>query len=125
MEKSIWTLFWDVHSGGHSKEPWEQIYIEAPEEEAISVFYSRFGHNPERVTCTCCGGDYSIQEGELDQISGYHRNCEWSGEEKKYVETESSIPLETLLKGDNVIRKEDIKPEERSIDVPQEGYVWV
>jgi hypothetical protein len=76
----MWTLFWDMHSGGGSKEQWENIYIEAPKEEAKIIFYNRFGHNPERVTCTCCGDDYSISEEKtLEQVSGYHRNCRYYG----------------------------------------------
>lgn len=72
-----WTHFWDMHSGGGQKEKWGHIFIEAPEDEAKIIFYNRFGHNPERVTCTCCGDDYSISEGEdLLQITGYHRNCQ-------------------------------------------------
>ena len=31
----MWTLFWDMHSGGGSKEKWTMIYIEAPEDELI------------------------------------------------------------------------------------------
>jgi hypothetical protein len=71
-----WTEFWDMHSGGGQKTDWDRIYIEAPEAEARLIFYNRFGHSPERVTCTCCGEDYSISEGlTLEQVSGYHRNC--------------------------------------------------
>lgn len=59
----MWTHFWDMHSGGSVKEaPYAHIYIEAPEAEAKVIFYNRFGHNAERVTCTCCGEDYSIME---------------------------------------------------------------
>ncbi len=75
-KKTKWTLFWDMHSGGGSKEKQDKIYIEAPIEEAKIIFYNRFGHNPERVTCTCCGGDYSIsEEDSLEEASGFHRNC--------------------------------------------------
>lgn len=72
-----YTRFMDMHSGGGLKEePYDKIFIEAPEEEAKVVFYNRFGHNPERVTCTCCGEDYSMTEGEsLAELSAYDRNC--------------------------------------------------
>lgn len=72
-----WTLFWDMHSGGGTKEPpYQKIYIEAPIEEAKVVFYNRFGHNPDRVTCTCCGEDYSIdEEPTLAKASGFHRGA--------------------------------------------------
>jgi len=72
----MWTLFWDMYSGGDQKEPWAFIYIEASEEEAKVIFYNRFGHSAERVTCTCCGVDYSTDSHKsLPQLSGYHRNC--------------------------------------------------
>ena len=131
-----WTLFWDMHSGGGSKEEWSQIYIEAPEEEAKVIFYNRFGHNPERVTCTCCGDDYSISEDKsLRQLSGYHRNCAYNEEKRKYIEKPDRrynrdaklISLAEYEKQDHVlvIRANEIKPEEREGDVPQQGYVWV
>jgi len=72
----MWTRFMDMHSGGSAKERWSYIYIEAPEDEARLIFYNRFGHNPERVTCTCCGNDYSISsDGSLKQLTGYDRGC--------------------------------------------------
>jgi hypothetical protein len=71
-----WTQFHDMHSGGGQKLDWHHIHIEAPEEEAKRIFFARFGHNPERVTCTCCGEDYSITEGaSLAQLTGYERGC--------------------------------------------------
>ena len=79
MKNNKWTIFWDMHSGGGTKEePYDEIYIETPEDEAKIIFYNRFGHNPERVSCTCCGDDYSIDESEsLEQASGYHRRCKY------------------------------------------------
>mgnify|MGYP001590500138 CR=1 FL=1 len=102
----MWTLFWDMHSGGDQKEKWSHIYIEAPQDEAESVFYRRFGHNPNRVTCTCCGPDYSIKEEEsLEQLSGFSRNCihivkrdsskdKLYGEilDQRYIESNEEIP---------------------------------
>ncbi len=66
-----------MHSGGDTKEPpYERIYIEAPEKEAEIIFYNRFGHAPHRVSCTCCGADYSLTESPtLEQASSYERNC--------------------------------------------------
>jgi len=84
------TRFMDMHSGGGCKEPpYNKIYIEAPEQEAMVIFQNRFGHNPNRVTCTCCGEDYSIDESKsFAQASGYDRNChsEQNGKEWSYVE---------------------------------------
>lgn len=130
-EESKWTLFWDMHSGGGTKEkPYEKIYIEAPEEEAKVIFYNRFGHNPERVSCTCCGEDYSISESDtLEQASGYHRNCAWDKDAKGYIEkpnkyNDTFLTVEDYSKQEDVliIPKSEIKDSERIGDVPSEGY---
>ena len=74
---SVWTRFMDMSSGGHEKEPFKFIYIEAGEEEAKCIFTDHFEHDPENVTCACCGPDYAISESVgLDQASGYERGCE-------------------------------------------------
>lgn len=75
----MWTNFMDMHSGGGLKEkPYDMIYIEAPEEEAMVIFNNRFGHNPNRVSCTCCGDDYSIDEHEtLREATAYNRGCDY------------------------------------------------
>lgn len=115
----------DMHSGGSLKEPQQYIYIEAPEAEATSVFYSRFGHNPNRVSCTCCGEDYSITERDsLEEASAYNRGCKW---DKGGYDITSGKPLEEYLASKDVlvIRKAEIKDEERVTDVPSEGYVWL
>jgi len=67
----------DMHSGGRLKEaPYQYILIEAPEDVAKIIFYNRFHHNPKRVSCTCCGEDYSISESKtLKQATAYDRNC--------------------------------------------------
>ena len=72
-----WTEFNDMHSGGGIKvDGYDRIYIQAPIDVAKTIFYNRFGHNPERVTCSCCGPDYSINEyPSLKQATGYPRNC--------------------------------------------------
>lgn len=72
----MWTHFMDMGSGGGRKLKWAHIYIEAPENEAKIIFQNRFDRNPERVTCTCCGRDYSISEEEtLEQITAFQRGC--------------------------------------------------
>lgn len=140
----MWTQFWDMHSGGGQKEKWARIYIEAPEEEAKVIFYNRFGHNPERVTCTCCGEDYSIDESEtFEEISAYHRHCKWTGkgyveeqddEMKKYYRLDEWPPEHLKYKtpdeyeGDPevlVIHADQITDDERCGSVPQQGYVWM
>jgi hypothetical protein len=130
---SKWTQFWDMHSGGSQKEDFARCYIEAPEAEAKVIFYNRFGHNPDRVTCTCCGEDYSITEAEtLEQASGYHRNCQCV--DNQYIEepcTESYrqpyLTVEQYAKLDEVciIRADEIADDERIGDVPNQGFVWV
>lgn len=102
----MWTHFWDMHSGGGTKvirledgsyiegnrmtkagQPVNHIYIEAPEAEAKTIFYNRFGHNPERVSCTCCGDDYSISEGkDLAQLTAFERHCAYDDDAQKWVE---------------------------------------
>ncbi len=131
LKQGPWTQFMDMHSGGGSKEKWEYIYIQAPEKEAEIIFYNRFGHSPYRVTCTCCGQDYSVTESEtLDSACAYNRGCAW--EEGEYVEKQGRfhteyLTVEEYLKKDNVlvIPASEIKDEERVGKLPQQGYVWV
>lgn len=100
----MWTRFFDMCSGGGQKEEWGYIYIEAPMKEAEVIFYNRFGHNPNCVTCTCCGEDYAIDQYEtLDEAT-------------KFDEGD---------RGALVIKGEDITSKERVGDVPDEGYMWV
>lgn len=120
----MWTQFWDMHSGGGQKESFSQCFIEAPEEEAKSVFYVRFGHNPDRVSCTCCGSDYSISESEsLEQATAYHRNLRymtpydgsraWRGlsqeerqranEVSRYLEPGEAVPEGMFVQNDRFI----------------------
>jgi hypothetical protein len=131
----MWTQFWDMHSGGDLKEsPYSKIYIEAPMEEAKVIFYNRFGHNPERVTCTCCGDDYSISENKsLTQLTAYHRGCEYDEKTKEYLEKAEKKYGKKYLTLDKykrqkdtlIISKKDIKESERIGEVPREGYVWM
>lgn len=119
--------------GRGTEEKWSKIYIEAPESEARVIFYNRFGHNPERVTCTCCGEDYSISEGEsLDQLTAFHRGCNWSESANGYVESKSRYATEYLtmdeyLHSDDAkfIPESEIADSERIGEVPRQGYVWV
>lgn len=93
------TAFWDMHSGGGTKEPpYEYIYIEAPEEEAKLIFQNRFGHNPDRVSCTCCGNDYSISQSDsIELTTAYHRNCRWAYYDKKGKEISEDQQYEAVL----------------------------
>lgn len=157
----MWTQFWDMHSGGGAKlwrqtdgrvsaeggmfyradaaKPVEKIYIEASEKEAVRVFYNRFRRNPHRVTCTCCGDDYSVSEGEsLEQLTAYHRGCAFKtvkGEDGggHYAESPSkdyrgksymTLDQYTAQSDVLVIRADEILPAERGGEVPEQGYVW-
>jgi hypothetical protein len=149
-----WTRFMDMHSGGSEKEDFAKLYIEAPETEARAIFYNRFGHNPDRVTCTCCGSDYSLdEEPTLARASAYDRGCRWSNDAGDYVEEPDDskyprkyVPLDQFIErgedinagmyrqgpnGERIMPKaafifaKDIKPEERTATIPEQGYVWV
>ncbi len=77
-KKSKWTQFHDMHSGGGQKLKWARIYIEAPQSEAEIIFQNRLGRNPHRVTCSCCGEDYSLTEADsLEEASWYERGCRY------------------------------------------------
>lgn len=143
--EGTWTHFWDMHSGGSCKEPpFEHIYIQAPKEEAKRAFYGRFGHNPERVTCTCCGEDYSISEGTLAEVTGHQRGAAGTYFDAKGAQVEFyDIPIaerkhlthryiggraiQDYITDKNVllVAEEDIAPEWRTAHVPRQGYVWV
>lgn len=147
----------DIHSGGGQKLDWAYIFIEAPEREAAIIFQNRFGRNPHRVTCTCCGKDYSLTESsDLAQATAFERGCdsEYTDEQGnvysdddwyklpiekrrtlkfRYVERaatkyhwRSYKTLDEYLKSTEVlvIPSSEIKPEERSGELHEEGYVW-
>jgi hypothetical protein len=125
-----------MHSGGGQKEKeWAQIYIEAPKSEAVVIFYNRFGHNPKRVSCTCCGSDYSIHESKtLKQVSAFQRGCKTKKDRSGYLEkpdTRDNIcgkyrTIEQYSKEPDVliIYAKDIKPSDRKGEVPEQGFVW-
>jgi hypothetical protein len=111
----------DMYSGGDAKEDFEYLYIEAPLDEAESIFYARYGHVPDRVSCTCCGEDYSVTESAtLEEATKYERRRDWR-------DREDLIPLDEYLKRDNVavIRDSEIDGEERRLTLPQQGYCWI
>ena len=129
----MWTQFWDMHSGGGTKQkPYERIYIEASEQDAINIFYNRFGHDPEDTACDCCGQNYSISEEEhLEQLTGFHRNCSYDSKAKQYIEKANYgytplVSLEDYIKKEDVliIYSQDIKDEERADVRPKGHWVW-
>ncbi len=120
----------DMHSGGGLKEEWEYIYIELPKDKAEIYFYNRFGHSASRVSCTCCGEDYSLTESEtLEEATAFNRGCAWTA--KGYIEEGGSsyreyIPLSEYLKDPSalIIYEKDIDPKMTEGYVPEQGYVW-
>lgn len=92
------TVFYDMHSGGNQKENFSCLIIQADEETATLVFQNRFGHNPRRISCTCCGPDYSISE--FDSLA----------------EAQECYPNAKLA--------DEIKPEERLGALREEGWTW-
>ena len=115
---SKWTHFWDMHSGGGTKEePYEHIYIEAPEKEAIVIFYNRFGHNPNRVTCTCCGSDYSISEGnDLRTLTAFHRNCRCLANPKEENGLYKDMSNDPVFQDHYYLEKDEDPPEGYKVD---------
>jgi len=131
----------DMNSGGGIKEePYEKIYIEAENtEEACLIFFNRFGHSPHRVTCTCCGEDYTVDTSDtLAEESAYDRGCRcvqtadggWTYLEEADPENRTWPPycsLEEYCKRDNVliIAESEISDDERKGGIPSQGYVWM
>ena len=103
-----WTVFMDMYSGGQIKQhPYEMIYIQAPMEQAKSIFISQFGHDPSEVACNCCGVNYSISEDKsLEQVTGHYRGCKLVNNE--YVEVSRNsyaeyVTLDEYLKDETVL----------------------
>lgn len=121
----MWTRFMDMHSSGDQKEKWSKIFIEASSDVARVVFYNRFGHSPDRVSCTCCGKDYSYNPyGDdyktLEEASKFDREEDgWGDNYPKSLE--KFIDHKDIL----IIRDSEIKAHEKEGEVPEEGYVWV
>jgi hypothetical protein len=120
----MWTQFYDMHTGGCQKiSNVDEVFIEAPRDEAEIIFRNRFGLNPYKRSCHCCGDDYSITEGDdgesLAELTGYERGCATEG--YKYVERWNGygyspyIPFNEYIARESVlvIAKEDIPPELR------------
>lgn len=128
--KKPWVQFRDMHSGGGLKEKWQHIYIQcSSEKEAKIIFYNRFGHSPDRVSCTCCGADYSVWEPEnLRDATSFHRNAiiGEDGYETQMHEFREFIPFDRVLSLPDTlfIYDDEIKGEERIGHLPTHGYVW-
>lgn len=105
----MWTEFMDMCSGGDQKQAFAYLYIEAGKHDAMRVFRNRFGRDPNRITCHCCGEDYTIEcHPDLLQLTGYDRECSYDRATNQYLD--NGTPLEEYLKRSDirVIRAEDI-----------------
>lgn len=131
----MWTQFMDMHSGGGQKLDWAYIYIEAPIDEAAVIFQNLFDRNPYRVTCTCCGDDYSLSESKtLEQATAYNRHCnyvkggyvEGQQPDDKYGPAPKYVPFEEYIarKGIKIVRASEITPAQRKGELSREGYHW-
>jgi len=92
------TVFYDMSSGGSQKEDFTSLIIKANEATASLVFQHRYGHNPYRVSCTCCGADYSVTE--FDTLE----------------EAQELYP--------DALVADEVQPEETVGELREEGYVW-
>jgi len=64
-----WFAFTDMRSGGHRKLTHEKLYTHANNErEAVKKFERTFYRDPDYVTCSCCGADFSVWECEVVEV---------------------------------------------------------
>ena len=108
----VWTQFHDMHSGGGLKTKWAHVFVESDSEaEAIDIFRERIGRDPDHVTCSCCGEDYSVStEDTLEQATAYERNCAWDGAKHRWVERGDParawakyVPIEEYEKREDIL----------------------
>lgn len=103
-----------MHSGGDKTLEWEVIYIEGSVAQAVEIFEQKFGRSPYSISCECCGEDYSVDDdSDLEQASGYERNCKYDDEAEKYVadpSNEKYLTIEQYKQRDDVL----IIPKEKS-----------
>lgn len=69
-----WFACMDMHSGGYSKTPFDNYFIEAKTEfEARERFEEVTGECPDAVACDCCGPNFSFtgEYDSLEEAAGY------------------------------------------------------
>jgi hypothetical protein len=134
IQSKTWFRFMDMHSGGSTKlPPFQRIYIQIPDGvDPKTVFYNVTGRNPDRVTCTCCGADYSYgdEPDTLQQATGFDRNCDFDRETDMYIEKGrygSLISVEDYAQQEDVLLvfADELPEGVASGEVPESGYVWV
>ncbi len=104
----MWTRFWNVGSGEGGLKS-QYIYIEAPESEARTIFYNRFGCNADRVSCTCCGSSCAVTEGI--SLAGLTR--------PRYMPLDAYLARPDVL----LIPATNIRESERTGDIPAQGWI--
>lgn len=96
------TRFMDMHSGGKLKTPFTHIYVDAPIDEALAIFIDTFQHDPNNVTCKCCGEDFVYEESDsLEEATAYDRGAEWNDQGYDYKTAKMS--LEEYFSGKNKV----------------------
>lgn len=100
MKQKKFTRFLDMHSGGFLKTSYSHIYIDEPLGEAIKTFKEILKHDPDNITCDCCGTDFVYEEYEsLDEATAYDRGCEWNID--KYDLTTAKISIDNFFREKN------------------------
>lgn len=71
----MYTLFYDLSSGGYQKEGFQKLAVNLSMDKAEKWFEETYGHDPYRMTCDCCGPDYSVYEFDsLEELRNHYNN---------------------------------------------------
>jgi hypothetical protein len=98
------TRFMDMHSGGKLKTPFTHIYVDAPLDKALGIFKDTFQHDPDNVTCKCCGEDFVYEEyNSLEDATAYDRKAEWDDIKQRYFYETAKISLDEYFSGKNKV----------------------
>ena len=98
------TRFMDMHSGGKLKTPFTHIYVDAPLDEALTIFKDTFKRDPNNVTCKCCGEDFVYEEyPSLEEATAYDRKAEWDDIKQRYFYETAKISLDEYFSGKNKV----------------------
>lgn len=117
------TLFADVHHPEDKSDTFIQCYIEAPAEEAITIFARKFGHNPMRIKNGAQAYIYQEYANLEEATRGWRMHYKlgkWTWEEIKTVEEY----LEEAGSDVVVVREAEIKSEWRRGGFVPTSYVW-
>lgn len=103
---------------------WAHIYIEAPQAEAEVIFYNMTGRNPNKITCTCCGEDYSISEYKTLAKATEYQRTGILPLTRQGVTARMTVKDYAALDTVKIVRKREILDAWRQGEVPVQGYVW-